>query len=93
MFWEDTWKGDTPIKIQFPDLYKMCANPRARVADCWDGENWIIPFRRSLITTEKDDLDKLLLWLQPSSLSVGLDNITWLWRILRSSPPSHSTPS
>ena len=77
MFWEDTWKGDTPIKIQFPDLYKMCANPRASVADCWDGENWIIPFRRSLTTTEKDDLDKLLLWLQPSSLSVGLDNITW----------------
>ena len=53
----------------------MCVHPQVRVADCWDGEDWNIPFRRSLATFEKDCLDMLLLWLRLSPLDVGQDNI------------------
>ena len=55
----------------------MCAHPQARVADCWDGEDWNITFRRSLTTSEKDCLDRLLAWLRLSPLEVGQDNIVW----------------
>ena len=76
-FWEDIWKGDIPIRTQFPDLYQMWSHPWARVADCWDGEDRNIPFRRSLITSEKYCLDRLLLWLRSSPLDIGQDNIIW----------------
>ena len=65
------------MKTQFPELYQMCAHPQARVADCWDGEDWNITFRRSLTTSEKDCLDRLLAWLRLSPLEVGQDNIVW----------------
>ena len=75
IFWEDTWKGDSPIKTQFPDLYQMCVHPQVRVADCWDGEDWNITFQRSLTTSKKDCLDRLLAWLRLSPLEVAQDNI------------------
>ena len=55
----------------------MCAHPQASVADCWDGEDWNITFQRSLTTSKKDCLDRLLAWLRLSPLEVGQDNIVW----------------
>jgi hypothetical protein len=34
-FWDDVWIGDTPLKIQFPDLYRFCDDPNVLVEDCY----------------------------------------------------------
>lgn len=32
-FWVDTWCGDTPLNIQFPELYRIAQDKEANVAD------------------------------------------------------------
>jgi len=76
LFWKDIWKGDSPIKSHFPELYQMCTYPRASVADYWDGEDWLIPFR-SLTTSERGCLEELHSWLCQSPLEAGQDDILW----------------
>ena len=77
LFWDGIWKGDSSIKSHFPELYRMCTNPRASVADYWDGEDWLIPFRRSLTTSERGCLEELHSWLCQSPLEAGQDDILW----------------
>ena len=55
----------------------MCTYPRASVADYWDGEDWLIPFRRSLTTSERGCLEELHSWLCQSPLEAGQDDILW----------------
>jgi hypothetical protein len=44
-FWEDVWCAEVPLKIQFPEIFKMCRLPKVWVSDCWDSEGWDIPLR------------------------------------------------
>lgn len=44
-FWHDEWIDQIPLKDQFPDLFHICANPEARVSDCWSLQGWNISFR------------------------------------------------
>ena len=36
LLWEDTWVGETPLWLLFPELYGCCANKKATVEDCFD---------------------------------------------------------
>ena len=76
-FCEDIWKGDIPIRSQFPELYQMCSHPRASVVDHWDGDDWHIPFSRSLTSSERDCLDDLLSGLRQFNLEDGKDSVFW----------------
>jgi hypothetical protein len=44
LFFEDVWLGITLLKIEFPDLYKICDDQEALVANCYHKEGWEIGF-------------------------------------------------
>jgi hypothetical protein len=52
LFWEDVWFGSTPLKTQFPDLYKFCDDPETLVADYFGTDGWEIGLRRRLTVGE-----------------------------------------
>jgi hypothetical protein len=37
-FWQDSWVGNMPLKIQFTDLYEISENQQDLVSDVWDGD-------------------------------------------------------
>lgn len=47
-FWDDVWIGDTPLGIQFLQLFNMCKFPHSRLAANWEDGDWAVEFRRSL---------------------------------------------
>lgn len=47
-FWSDVWIGETPLKTQYPNIYRMCADKEKTVSQmCLEGD-WYIELRRSL---------------------------------------------
>lgn len=36
-FWSDKWIGHTPLKQLYPDMYTLCQQQEAAVADMWTG--------------------------------------------------------
>ena len=67
-FWSDVWLGQSPLKIQFSDLFRICADPSAMVANCYADNGWIINFRRSLSLEENASWVELLSILQNVNL-------------------------
>jgi hypothetical protein len=47
-FWEDTWLGDAPLAIQYPDLYSIVHRKQVLVANVLSHSPPNITFRRSL---------------------------------------------
>jgi hypothetical protein len=46
-FWEDTWFGNSPLVVQFWDIYCICDQIDKTVAEVWDGQEVKLTFRRS----------------------------------------------
>lgn len=46
-FWEDCWFGNSPLSIQFWDLYCICREQGQTIRQIWDGENLKLTFRRT----------------------------------------------
>ena len=46
-FWKDSWIGDTLLKEKFPQLFDICNNPEATVAEMAQ-EGWRLSLRRWL---------------------------------------------
>ena len=46
-FWEDTWFGNSPLSVQFWDLYAICNQMGGRLAYIWDGQQVKLTFRRT----------------------------------------------
>jgi hypothetical protein len=75
MFWLDPWLGASPICLDFPDLFAICADPPSLVADVAQG-GWDILFRRGLTQGEaliRASLRNLL----PNAVPGGLDSPSW----------------
>lgn len=47
-FWLDHWIGDTPLQIEFWQLFQICADPDISVSGVWQNGQWQLTFRRSL---------------------------------------------
>jgi hypothetical protein len=76
--WEDVWLGSTPLKIQFPDLYKFSDDLGALVADCDSTHGWEVGFRRTLTVNETEQRNALFAILQEVTLDpTGRDEVTW----------------
>nr|XP_051211161.1 uncharacterized protein LOC127328612 [Lolium perenne] len=75
MFWLDPWLGASPICLDFPDLFAICANPPCLVADVAQ-RGWDILFRRGLTQGEALSLARLRNLL-PDALPGGLDSPSW----------------
>jgi hypothetical protein len=79
LFWEDVWLGSTPLKIQFPDLYKFCDDPEALVADYFSADGWEIGFRRTLTVGEAEQRNALLEKLQEVVIDpTHKDEVVWV---------------
>ena len=70
-FWTDAWIQDTPLKIQFPELFKMVFDALAKVVDCVENDTFGINFRRALTPLELRSYDELKILMS----SVNLDNL------------------
>lgn len=53
-FWEDVWVGEVPLKLVFPTLFDHCRNKMCTVKDCWQNEEWVMDFRRTLSKGETE---------------------------------------
>jgi len=75
----DTWLGQSHLKTQFPDLFRICEDPTVLAADCYDsdGDGWVASFRRSLAPGETTWVELLGL-LQDVQLDADeRDEVTW----------------
>lgn len=57
-FWEDTWIGASPLKQQFPSLYRIALNRKASFADVLGANPPNIAFRRAIVG------NRLVAWLE-----------------------------
>jgi hypothetical protein len=78
-FWEDTWFGSSPLAVQFWDLYNICNEQLAVVAQVWDGTNLKLTFRRIFS-------DKLMeQWYELEQICTGIsfssdcDSLIWTY--------------
>jgi hypothetical protein len=67
------------LKIQYPDLYKICDDQDALVADCYDEGDWEIGFRQSLTCGDAEQLQTLLDILRDVRLDASAhDELEWV---------------
>ena len=83
-FWHDTWCGDQPLKVEFPNLFRLARLRDARVHDIysWNGtqHHWDITFARSPNDWEEDSIISLLsfvVYWNAVGLPEGDDKTIW----------------
>jgi hypothetical protein len=76
-FWDDVWLGDTPLKIKFPYIYSIVADPGKTVSQLWSSDGWRIDLRRSLGAEELVEWEQLLADLANVHLSTDRDRMRW----------------
>ena len=81
-FWHDSWCGDQPLKVQFPELFHLARAPEASVADhlCFIGSirHWDIAFSRQVHDWELETVASFMELLYSCSIRQGhLDSLCW----------------
>lgn len=75
-----------------PDLFDICENKKARVADRLEDGSYSLDFNRALTVFEFDEWKELCADLQGYTWSQGGDSVSWgLWISLINSPQDHFT--
>ena len=70
--------GQNSLMEDFPDLFSVCDNPEASIAETWTNEGWNIIFRRLLNDWEIESVASLLQRLNDfSGLNTSSDTIRW----------------
>lgn len=63
-FWEDKWCGEVSLRVAFPSVFSLPADPRARVADYLEERNgspvWHAILRRPAFDWELRDIEAFL---------------------------------
>jgi hypothetical protein len=62
-FWEDKWLGANMLRDEYPNLYNIVRRKTATVADIFRTRSLNITFRRSLVATNLDSWNHLVLRL------------------------------
>ena len=47
VFWKDVWRGQIPLGVCFPTIFRICEDPDVLVADVIRPEGLALRFRRS----------------------------------------------
>ena len=81
-FWHDSWCGDHPLRVQFPDLFCLARAPEATVADhlCFLGSmrHWNIAFCRRVHDWELETAASFMDLLYSCPIHQGnLDSLCW----------------
>jgi len=77
-FWEDCWAKEVPLGISHENLFRMVRNPHCSVSECWEEDEWVMDFRRSLTVQEYNswiDLTNSLQGCNPESDAA--DIVSW----------------
>ena len=78
-FWHETWMGNTPLKNQFPRLFRLALNKDCMIRDCWNN-GWDLAWSRSITSgTNVNHLSTLSNMLATCSLTDSDD--TWTWSL------------
>ncbi|XP_022019097.1 uncharacterized protein LOC110919125 [Helianthus annuus] len=83
LFWVDTWLGNEPLKIQFPNLYLLAVKKKARVLENYrtlnGGRVWDWVWSRAPTSEEeKQEMENLKGRLQSQVSAQGSD--VWFWK-------------
>jgi hypothetical protein len=81
IFWESNWIGDSPLRLQFNDLYKHSRRKRRTVAEALDGNKWVDDLRHDLSTPIYLQFRKIWSLVQsrtPTLQNNTADSIRWI---------------
>lgn len=67
-----------PSEISHENLYRMVRNPHCYVSECWEEEEWVMEFKRSLNVQEYNSWMELTEILQGCSpIDQAPDKVLW----------------
>jgi hypothetical protein len=72
-FWDDTWVGDKPLKVQYPNLYNIVRDPHTTVSKVVATSALNISFRRVLVDDKLRDWLSLVAQISHVELAEGSD--------------------
>ncbi|XP_021979110.1 uncharacterized protein LOC110875222 [Helianthus annuus] len=83
LFWVDTWIGNDPLKVQYPNLYVLAAKKKAKIKEVYKDINggtfWDWEWTRAPNTdVEKQEMESLKEQLQQQKMSHVGD--VWVWK-------------
>lgn len=76
-FWEDTWVGDKPLKVRYPNLYNIVRDPHATVSKVMGSSTPNLSFRRSLVDNKLVEWLSLVARISHVQLVDGPDYFKW----------------
>jgi len=74
-FRSDVWFGQSPLKIQFSDLFRICTDPSAMVADCYADIGWLWTDPSAMVVDYYADIGWLINFRRSLSLE---ENVSWV---------------
>jgi hypothetical protein len=76
-FWEDSWLGTTPLKLQYPNLYNIVWKKDATVAKIFSLRLLNISLRRNLVAENLLSWHDLVMRLMDIQLTDRPDTFKW----------------
>jgi hypothetical protein len=76
-FWEDIWFGNSPLAVQFWDIYFVSNQQTQIVSDIWDGQQIRGTFRRTFSEEMMIQWQELLVIANTISFSEDKDQLIW----------------
>jgi len=76
-FWHDCWLGDCPLKLEFPNIFKITVQPDIDVHQAYTNGQWNIPLRRQLQGIAGVEWVQLQDLLNKVNLQAGSDKVHW----------------
>ena len=82
-FWQDRWCGETPLAVSYPELFKVCRNKEASMAELMKSPNgvlfWDVSFFRGVHVQELEVLSSFMEFIYNSSIrGFGEDKMCWI---------------
>jgi hypothetical protein len=77
LFWEDSWRGQILLKLDFPKVYECCGSREASMSECYRDGDWVFDFRRSFGPREMCEWEGLLETLGEFRPNGGQDRLRW----------------
>jgi hypothetical protein len=76
-FWKDIWLEECPLKIFFPNLFKICHEQDISVEEA-NRKQWGLEYSRNLGDKELEEWRKMMKMLERVELSEGSDKVVWM---------------
>jgi hypothetical protein len=76
-FLEDTWVGDQPLKVKYPNLYNIVRDPHAAISKVLATNPLNISFRRALVDNKLREWLNLVSRISHVQLVEGSDYFKW----------------